>query len=54
MAAAALPARKTYSPRRLARMLLSRPDNLKAKHHDLLALTLTPAPSRLDAQVCER
>ncbi|MFL4909334.1 ISL3 family transposase [Streptomyces sp. MMS24-I2-30] len=29
--------RSHISPRRLARMLLSRPDNLKAEHHELLA-----------------
>ncbi|WSQ41242.1 hypothetical protein OG609_42780 [Streptomyces sp. NBC_01224] len=32
------------SARRLARMLLSKPDNLKAEHHDLLARLTAACP----------
>jgi transposase len=36
--------RSHISPRRLARMLLARPDNLKTEHHDLLAKLTTACP----------
>ncbi|MGW0750787.1 ISL3 family transposase [Streptomyces sp. NPDC002587] len=36
--------RSHISPRRLARMLLTRPDNLKAEHHDLLARLTAACP----------
>lgn len=36
--------RSHTSPRRLARMILTRPDNLKAEHHDLLHGLPPPAP----------
>lgn len=36
--------RNHISPRRLARMLLTRPDNLKAEQHELLASSPPPAP----------
>lgn len=37
--------RSHISARRLARMLLTRPDNLKAEHHDLLARLASASPS---------
>lgn len=36
--------RSHISPRRLARMLLTRPDNLKTEHHDLLARLTAACP----------
>lgn len=36
--------RSHISPRRLARMLLTKPDNLKAGHHDLLARLTSACP----------
>jgi transposase len=36
--------RSHISPRRLARMLLTKPDNLKAEHHDLLARLTAACP----------
>lgn len=36
--------RSHISPRRLARMLLSRPDGLKAEHHDLLTRLTAACP----------
>src|SRR4051794_35510413 len=36
--------RSHISPRRLARMILTRPDNLKAEHHDLLARLTAACP----------
>ncbi|WP_268977967.1 ISL3 family transposase [Streptomyces sp. GS7] len=36
--------RSHTSPRRFARMLLTRPDNLKAEHHELLAKLTTACP----------
>jgi hypothetical protein len=36
--------RSHISPRRFARMLLTRPDNLKAQHHDLLAQLTAACP----------
>jgi transposase len=47
--------RSHISPRRLARMLLTRPDNLKTEHHDLLArLTAAcPAMTQLAAHIAD-
>jgi hypothetical protein len=46
--------RSHVSPRRLARMILTRPDNLKAEHHDLLARLTAACPEMTQLAVVSR
>ncbi|WAU82239.1 hypothetical protein O1Q96_22230 [Streptomyces sp. Qhu-G9] len=46
--------RSHFSPRRLARMLLTRPDNLKAEQHELLAKLTAACPEIIQLAVAIR